>query len=131
MEEIKIIDLSSASPREVADKIIEILDYKDAKGIKLLHVEEKTILADYFILCNGNSNTQLRSYAGELEYKMDLCNCPPQTIEGYNEASWIVLDFHSVIVHVFNKETRAFYNLEKLWEATTEEDISAQLRKKD
>ena len=46
MEEIKITDLSSASPREVADKIIDILDYKDAKGIKLLHVEEKTILAD-------------------------------------------------------------------------------------
>lgn len=131
MEEIKITDLSSASPREVADKIIDILDYKDAKGIKLLHVEEKTILADYFVLCNGNSNTQLRSYAGELEYKMGLCNHPPRTIEGYNEASWIVLDFHSVIVHIFNKETRTFYNLEKLWEAATEEDISAQLRKKD
>lgn len=130
MEEVKITDLSSASPREIADKIIEILNVKDAKGIKLLHVEDQTIIADYFVICNGNTNTQLKSYAGEIEYKMGQCNCPPRTMEGYNEANWIVMDFHSVIVHIFNRDTRTFYNLEKLWESATEIDLSAQITKK-
>lgn len=127
MEEVKITDLSSAAPAEIADKIIEILDKKDAKGIKLLHVEDQTIIADYFVICNGNTNTQLKSFAGEVEYKMGQCACPPRSIEGYNEATWIVLDFHSVIVHIFNRDTRTFYNLEKLWENATEVDISGKL----
>lgn len=130
MEEIKITDLSAASPREVADKIIEILDRKDAKGIKLLHVEDQTIIADYFVICHGNTNTQLRSFAGEVEYKMGQCSAPPKAMEGYNEASWIVLDFSSVIVHIFNKDTRSFYNLEKLWESGTEVDIQNQITEK-
>ncbi len=130
MEQVKLTDMSAAEPRVLADKIIEILNSKDAKGIKLLHVEDQTIIADYFVICHGNNNTQLRSYAGEVEYKMGLCNHPPRTMEGYNEASWIVLDFGSVIVHIFNKETRNFYNLEKLWELSTEVDISEQLTEK-
>ena len=130
MEEVKITDLSNAAPREIADKVIEILNYKDAKGIKLLHVENETILADYFVICNGNTNTQLRSYAGEVEYKMGLCSCPPARIEGYDEATWIVLDFHSVIVHIFNRETRNFYNLEKLWENASEVDLTGQVTEK-
>ena len=130
MQEVKITDLSTASPREIADKVIEILNYKDAKDIKLLFVQEKTILADYFILCSGNTVTQLRSFAGEIEYKMGLCACPPKRIEGYDEASWIVLDFSSVIVHIFSRDTRNFYNLEKLWEAAEEVDISGQLTEK-
>ena len=130
MEEVKITDLSNAAPREIADKVIEILNYKDAKVIKLLHVENETILADYFVICNGNTNTQLRSYAGEVEYKMGLCACPPARIEGYDEASWIVLDFHSVIVHIFNRDTRNFYNLEKLWENASEVDLTGQITDK-
>ena len=130
MEEVKITDLSSASPREIADKVIEILNYKDAKGIKLLHVEEETILADYFVIAHGNNTTQLRSYAGEVEYKMGLCACPPVRMEGFDEASWIVLDFHSVIVHIFNRDTRNFYNLEKLWSSATEVDLTGQITEK-
>ncbi len=130
MEQIKITDLSAASPRDLADKIIEILNFKDAKDIKLLHVEDRTVIADYFVICNGNNSTQLRSYAGEVEFKMEQCSCPVKNIEGYNEGTWIVLDYRSVIVHIFNRDTRVFYNLEKLWEEATEIDISAQLTKK-
>ncbi|MBE6638382.1 MAG: ribosome silencing factor [Ruminococcaceae bacterium] len=125
MEEIKNIeDLSNAEPLTIAKKLISILDEKDAKGIKLLHVEDQTILCDYFIICNGNSNTQIKSYAGELEYKMGLCGVDPRSIEGYAEATWVVMDYGSVIVHIFNRETRMFYNLEKLWSDSTEVDIS-------
>ena len=130
MEQFKIVDLSAAEPRETADKIIEILNNKDAKDIKLLHVEKETIIADYFVICSGSNTTQLRSFAGEVEFRMGQCSRPPRSMEGYDAASWIVLDFGSVILHIFNKETRSFYNLEKLWEAATEVDISAQLTEK-
>lgn len=130
MEEFKTVDLSAATPREIANKIIEVLNIKDAKDIRLLYIEDQTVIADYFVICNGNNNTQLKSYAGELEYRMEQCGCPPRATEGYNEATWIALDFGCVIVHIFNKETRGFYNLEKLWEAATEIDISKLLTEK-
>ncbi|MCL2518789.1 MAG: ribosome silencing factor [Oscillospiraceae bacterium] len=111
------------TPKELADKIIEILDNKKANNIKLLHVEKQTIIADYFIICTGNSNTQIRALSGEVEKEMKLIGIEPKNIEGFNEASWILLDFSSVIVHIFNRETRNFYNLEKLWHDSTEIDI--------
>ena len=115
MEQFKIEDLSNGAPREVADKIIEILNIKDAGDIRLLHVEDQTIIADYFVICNGNTNTQLKSFAGEVEFRMEQCNRPPRSMEGYAEATWIVLDFSSVIVHIFSRESRDFYKLEKLY----------------
>ena len=131
MEEIKNTeDLKNAAPLEIAKKMISILDEKDAKGIKLLHVEDQTILCNYFIICNGNSNTQIKAYAGELEYKMELCNVTPRNIEGYAEATWIVMDYGCVIVHIFNRETRMFYDLEKLWSDSTEVDIDELLTEK-
>jgi len=111
------------TPKELANKIIEILDEKKANNIKLLHVEKQTIIADYFIICTGTSNTQIRALADEVSEKMRLTGVEPKNIEGFNEASWILLDFSSVIVHIFNRETRNFYNLEKLWIDSTEIEI--------
>lgn len=126
MEE-NIKDLSSATSKEKAEAIIRVLDSKKAHGIKLLHVENQTILADYFIICSGTSNTQIKALAGEVEEKLNLAGVAPKHIEGYNEATWILLDYSSVIVHIFNRETRVFYNLEKLWNDATEVDIKSIL----
>lgn len=131
MEEIKNIpDMTDAEPIDIAKKMISILDEKDAKGIKLLHVEDQTVLCDYFIICNGNSNTQIKAYAGELEYKMELAGITPRSMEGYAEATWIVMDYGCVIVHIFNRETRMFYDLEKLWSDSTEVNIDELLTEK-
>ena len=131
MEEIKNIpDMTDAEPIDIAKKMISILDEKDAKGIKLLHVEDQTVLCDYFIICNGNSNTQIKAYAGELEYKMELAGIQPRSMEGYAEATWIVMDYGCVIVHNFNRETRMFYDLEKLWSDSTEVNIDELLTEK-
>ena len=111
------------TPKELAEKIIRTLDSKKARGLKLLHVEEKTILADYFIICSGTSNTQIKSLAGEVEFQLNELGINIHHMEGYTEGSWIVLDYSSVIVHIFNSETRDFYNLEKLWADATEVDI--------
>lgn len=118
------VELSADNSLEIAKKAIEILNIKDAKNIKLLHVEKQTVLTDYFVLCTGNSNTQIKSYSGELEFRLGECGLTPLSIEGFNEASWIVMDYGPVIIHIFNRETRNFYNLEKLWEEGTEIDIS-------
>lgn len=82
-------DLSTASPRELADGIVEILVQKRAQEIKLLAVEEQTILADYFILCTGTSNTQVKALAGEVEFKLEQAGVHLRRMEGYQEGSWI------------------------------------------
>lgn len=116
--------------QETAIEIIKILNEKDAKNIRLLHVTDKTIIADYFVICSGFSNTQVKAFAGEVEYKMGLKDIRPHHIEGYAEASWVLLDYSSVIVHVFYDETREFYSLEKLWADAEEVDISEYITEK-
>jgi iojap-like ribosome-associated protein len=116
------------NPKELAEEIIKILDDKKAHDIKLLHVEKQTIIADYFIICSGTSNTQIKSLANEVEVKLKESGLMPKNIEGYREGTWVLLDYHSVIVHVFNRETRNFYNLEKLWNDAVEVDISDMIK---
>ncbi|MHB1154954.1 MAG: ribosome silencing factor [Eubacteriales bacterium] len=129
-ENNKIITIKEGySPRELANTIIGVLDEKKANGLKLLYVENKTIIADYFIICSGTSNTQIKALANEVEFKLGEAGVYPSHIEGLNEASWILLDYASVIVHIFNSETRNFYNLEKLWKDSEEIDISQYLNK--
>ena len=111
-------------PKALAEKVVTILDMKKARGIKMLHVADKTVLADYFVICTGNSNTQTRALGDEVEYKLGLEGVEPTRVEGRETATWVLLDYGSVIVHVFNTETRQFYNLEKLWNEAEEVDIS-------
>ncbi len=114
-------------PKELAEKIVTILDAHKAGGITLLHTEEKTTLSDYFVICSGNSSTQTKGLADEVEYKLGLEGVEPLHTEGYDSATWVLLDYGSVVVHVFNAETRRFYNLEKLWHEAEAVDISALL----
>ncbi len=116
---------ADASPREIAEAIVSVLDQKKARDIMLLHVEAQSSIADYFVLCTGNSRTQVRSLIDEVEYKLSLSGIIPHHVEGVDASGWMLLDFGAVIVHVFSREARAFYNLEKLYAETSEEDISA------
>ena len=77
------------------------------------------------MLCSGNSSTQIRALASEVEYTMALCGQSALNMEGYNEGTWIVIDFGPVMVHVFGRDTRDFYKLEKLYGETSEVDISS------
>jgi len=83
------------------------------------------VIADYFIICSGNSRTQIKSLADEVEYRMTTQGVEPLHVEGGRGDSWILLDYGSVIVHVFGNDTREFYDLEKLYDGTTEQDISS------
>lgn len=121
-------DLTNASPEELAGEILNILYAKKAHNLKLLHVTDNTVITDYFVIATGNSNTQIKALADELEYKTGLCGVKPKAVEGFREAIWIVLDYSSVIVHIFNRETREFYNLEKLWGDSKNIDISRYIK---
>jgi ribosome-associated protein len=125
--EVKFPDLTNASSREAAEEMVKILDMRKAKDIKLLRVEEQTIIAEYFVICSGSSSTQIKSMAGELEYKMSMSGVPPYGMDGYTEGKWIVIDFGSVMVHIFGNESRDFYKLEKFWADSEEIDISSLL----
>ena len=108
--------LDAENARDLADAIAEILDSKKARDIKVLHVEDKTVIAEYFVICTGNSSTQVKALAGEVEYRTELRGLNPYSVEGRDNNSWILLDYSNVIVHVFSREAREFYNLEKLYE---------------
>ena len=125
MTELEIMEtkepsLEGASPAELAEAIYEILDNKKAKDVKILHVEKKTVIADYFVICTGNSSTQVKSLADEVEYKTTIRGKGPTHVEGKGNISWIVIDYDNVIVHIFSREARDFYNLDKLYSETTE-----------
>ena len=125
MTDIEIMEekektLDGATSKELAEAIYEILDNKKAKDLKILHVENKTVIADYFVLCTGNSSTQVKSLADEVEYKTTLRGRAPTNVEGRGNVSWIVADYDNVIVHIFSREAREFYNLDKLYNETTE-----------
>lgn len=127
MEELHLTNLDLTDSKVLAESIVSILDEKKGKDIRLLHVEEKTILADYFVICSGTSNTQIRGLCGEVEFKLAEAGVVPHHTEGVDEGNWIVMDYSSVIVHIFNRDKRQFYNLEKLWNEATETDISELL----
>ena len=108
--------IDPANAKEIADAIAEALDSKKAKDIKVLYVEDKTVLAEYFVICTGNSTTQVKALAGEVEYRLGLRGVEPYNVEGRDNGTWLVLDYSNVIVHIFGREAREFYNLDKLYE---------------
>ena len=107
--------LTDASPKEIAEYAVKVLDAKKAGDIKLLKIDKKTVSADYFVICTGNSATLIKSLADELEYKLGEAGVPYIRLEGGASNEWRVLDLKDVIIHIFSKEARDFYKLEKLW----------------
>lgn len=116
--------LEGASPAALAKAIAEVLDAKKGGGISVLHIGKKTVLADYFVICTGGSNTQIKSLADEVEYRIGTRGVSPAHVEGRDNGTWSVLDYSSVIVHIFSRDAREFYKLEKLWADAEEVDPS-------
>jgi len=103
------------TPKETAKTIIEAVRDKKAEDIAVLSVASLTTLADYYIICTGSSNTQLRAIADSVDQALSRRGIEPRGREGYRSVSWILLDYGSVVVHIFKGDTREFYALERLW----------------
>lgn len=117
--------------QEKLELIIKTLDSKRGEDIQAIKVTDLTILADYFIIVNGTSNTHARTLADEVEFQLTQQGIEPQRREADTGNTWIVLDYADIIIHVFYKETRSFYNLERLWADGEQLDISGLLIKEN
>ena len=107
--------IDAGDAKALAAAIADVLDSKKGRDIKVLYVEDKTVLAEYFVLCTGNSSTQIKALAGEVEYRIGQRGVEAYGVEGRDNNSWLILDYSNVIVHVFSRESREFYNLDKLY----------------
>ena len=109
--------------REVALTVTKALDDKKGMDIKLLRIDRISSLADYFQICTGTSNTHVKTLCDYAEYTMEQLGEPMLGREGHRGNSWELLDFGSVVVHVFTDEARRFYNLERLWADAEQVDL--------
>ena len=110
--------------REVAYEVTKALNEKKRMDIKLLQIDKISSLADYFIICTGTSNTHVKTLCDYAEYTFEQLGEPMLGREGHRGNSWELLDFGSVVVHVFTEEAREFYSLERLWADAEQIDIS-------
>lgn len=103
------------SPKEIAYEVTKALDAKKGMDIRLLRIAKVSSLADYFLICTGTSNTHVKTLCDYAEYTMEQLGEPMLGREGHRGNSWELLDFGSIVVHVFTQEARHFYDLERLW----------------
>ena len=110
--------------KKLAELAVQVLDDKKAFNLKLLDVSNQTVIADYFVLACGTSNTHINALADELETKLSENGFFSSRREGRSGADWIVVDYDSTIVHLFTRDTRTKFNLDKLWADAEEIDTT-------
>ena len=112
------------TPKEIAYQVTKALDEKKGMNIKLLKIDRVSSLADYFLICTGTSNTHVRTLCDYAEYTLEQLGEPMLGREGHRGNSWELLDYGTLVVHVFTEEAREFYALERLWADAEQVDIS-------
>ena len=108
---------------EILKTAVSTMDAKKAVDIKAMKVDDITILADYFVIATGMASTQVKALADEVEFKLSQLGVEPLHVEG-KSSGWILIDYGSVIIHVFYKNDREFYALDHLWQDAEQIDIS-------
>lgn len=114
-------------PLEIAQIAVKALDNKKATDIKLLRTTDVTVLADYFIVCTAGSTTQIKTLTDETEKALKERGEMVLRTEGYRSGGWVLLDYGCVVIHLFLKDIREFYALERLWGDAQEIDVSDML----
>lgn len=107
---------------EILKAGVKALDSKKANNIRIIKVQDLTILANYFVIAGGTSTTQVKALADEVDFQLSQLGVEAKQIEGKQSSNWIALDYIDVIFHVFYNETREFYDLERLWQDGEEID---------
>ncbi len=101
--------------KNMAKQAIKALEDKKAEDIHVIDISEVSVVADYFIIANGSNRSQIQAMADNVQEVLGRAGYAMRQVEGYNTANWILMDFGDVIVHIFDKENRLFYNLERIW----------------
>ena len=115
--------------KEMIALAVRALDAKKGKDIKVLYTADQTTLADYFVICTGTSNTQVKALSDAVEDAMTKAGEEPHNVEGHRGGQWTLLDYSAIVVHVFTEEAREFYALERLWSDATPVDLDEYLIK--
>ena len=109
---------------EMTLEVVKTLDAKKAVSIRALQTGGVTSVADYFVICTANSTTHIKTLSDEIQKVMEEMGEHALHVEGYRAGGWVLVDFGCVVVHLFLKEIREFYSLERLWGDAPEVDIS-------
>ena len=112
------------TPKQVAYEVTKALDEKKGIDIKLLKIDRVSSLADYFLICTGTSNTHVKTLCDYAEFTLENLGEPLLGREGHRGNSWELLDYGTIVVHVFTDEARKFYDLERLWADAENIDLS-------
>ena len=114
-------------PKVIALEVTKALDSKKGMDIKLLKIDKVSSLADYFLICTGTSNIHVKTLCDFAEYTLEQLGEPMLGREGHRGNAWELLDYGTLVVHVFTEEAREFYNLERLWADAENIDLSSVL----
>lgn len=101
--------------KRMAGLAILALEEKKAEDIRAIDISRVSVIADYFIIANGTNTSQIQAMADEVEEQLYKAGYPLKQKEGYYNANWVLMDFGDIIVHIFDKENRLFYDLERIW----------------
>ena len=109
------VEVETVQAKEMAKIAYHALDEKKGENIRIIDIAGISVLADYFIIANGSSESQVQAMVDNVEEEMHKAGYSLKQREGYGSGNWVLLDFGDVIVHVFDKENRLFYDLERIW----------------
>ncbi len=109
--------------KELAHKITNLIFNKKGYDVKILDLKSLTAFADYFVICSADSDTQVKAIADEVDKELRDEGVKYWHKEGYQALNWVLIDYVDVIVHIFKKDVREFYKLEKLWGDAAVEDV--------
>ena len=112
------------SPDKIAYEVTKALDEKKGIDIKLLKIDRVSSLADYFLICTGTSNTHVKTLCDYAEFTLENLGETMLSREGHRGNAWELLDYGTIVVHVFTEEARKFYDLERLWADAEQIDLA-------
>lgn len=114
--------------KEMAKIAYEALEDKKSEDIRVIEIGNISVIADYFIIANGNSSSQVDAMVGAVEDALGRKGFEPKRIEGVHSSGWVLMDYGDVVIHIFSKEDRLFYDLERVWRdgsSITKEQLDA------
>ena len=101
--------------KEMAKLAVNALEDKKAENIQVIDISSVSVLGDYFIIANGTNRNQIQALSDNVEETLGRAGYNPKQIEGYNTANWVLLDYRDVIIHIFDPDSRSYYDLERIW----------------
>lgn len=109
------MEIKNICENEAVNLAYSALDDKKGIDIKVINIENISVIADYFIITSGSNVNQVKALADNVQEELGKAGYDYKQIEGYNTANWILMDYGNIIIHIFNQDDRLFYDLERIW----------------